>query len=138
MWKDTRKVAREVPGFGMGKLVKWDRHSLTNYTHLRTNKGHFNQWRHKIKRAPSAMCRFCGVAEETGDHITFYCVGVDRPSIPDESGNGVRVWKDWVDLEDKVWVHKIKGGNGKPEWVDLRYKFFAELQLAPVREDEGV
>ena len=40
-------------------------------------------------------------------------------------------------LEDKVWVRKIKGGNGKPEWVDLRYKLFAELQLAPVREDEG-
>ena len=42
-WKETRKVAREVPGFGLGKFVRWDRHSLTNYTHLRTNKGHLNQ-----------------------------------------------------------------------------------------------
>ena len=84
----------------MGKLVTWDRYSLTNYTHLRTNKGHLNQWSHKIKKAPSATCRFCGLGGGTGDHVTFYWIGVERPSIPDESGNGVRTWKDWVDIED--------------------------------------
>ena len=51
-WKETRKVARDVPGFGLG-FVRWDRHSLNNYTHLRTNKGHLNHWRHKIKKASS-------------------------------------------------------------------------------------
>ena len=66
----------------MERLVRWDQHSLTNYTHLRTKKGYLNQWRHKIKRVPSAMCRFCEVAEETEDHITFHFVKVEDPQSP--------------------------------------------------------
>ena len=70
---------------------------------------------------------------------------VERPTIPTgRNGNGigggveVRTWENWEDLEDKAWVRKDKDKNGKMEWTDLRYRFFADLRLAPDKEPEGL
>ena len=51
LWSDARRRAREISGYGKGKFARWDRHSLTNYTQLRTNKGNLQAWRYKIGKA---------------------------------------------------------------------------------------
>ena len=112
----------------------WDRHTVTNYSHLRTNKGNLQSWKFKICKADTPLCRFCKQEEETGagDHLVFNCSKVDRPSI---ELDGIRhSWTSWEDIDSGASVEKVKNKDGQWEWVDLVRKFFAKLQLRPSKQ----
>ena len=75
----------------------WDRHAVTNYSHLRTNKGNLQSWKFKIRKADSPLCRFCKREEETGNHLVFNFSKVDLPSI--ELDGIRRSWTSWEDID---------------------------------------
>ena len=59
------------------------------------------------------------------DHTVFHCAEVDRPAVPVAGG---RAWKDWEDLNDKIWVQnfrraRMKRRNRIPE-IQVLKSFF--------------
>ena len=107
--------------------MKWDRHAVTNYPHLRTNKGNLRSGRYKIRKTDSPLCRYCNLEEETGDHLVFTCSELDRPSIVLDGIQ--RFWLSWEDIDSGTWVKEVKDKNGQHGRVDLAREFFAKLQL---------
>jgi len=69
--KAVRRAARHEAGYGQ-RRVNWDRHALSAYTRLRTDKGPQKKWLRHIGKADSPDCA-CGHSVEDGRHITFEC-----------------------------------------------------------------
>ena len=67
----TRKTWRQQPGFNP-RTCEWNRHCLSAYTWMTTERGPQNVWLHHIKKVDSPSCA-CGAAEETGHHLVFEC-----------------------------------------------------------------
>ena len=61
-----------MEGFGQGRIIGWNRDSVTAYSHLRTGKGRLNAWREKIGKAEFGYCK-CGTID-TGNHVAFGCI----------------------------------------------------------------
>ena len=61
----------EALGHGKDKRVRWDRKALTNFTHLRTNKGNLNTWRFRIGKAGSPTCTVDSAGESRGWDIVY-------------------------------------------------------------------
>ena len=54
---------------GQGRIIRWNRDSVTAYSHLRTGKGRLRAWQEKIGKSEFVYCE-CG-ATETGIHVAF-------------------------------------------------------------------
>ena len=123
--KEIRKKMRESPKFIC--VVKWDRKSATTYTHITCNKGNLQSWRFKIGKAESALCRWCAMEEETGEHVVFKCPHWKANRVKRQVADTYRTWETWEDLSlRKVWIDK--GGEGEKD-IDHVYEFFSNCDL---------
>ena len=72
LWKRVHAAERSVVGCGMGRVAKWGRQAISRYAQLHSNKGDLGAWRDRIGRG-GVLCRLCGAAPETGNHLVFDC-----------------------------------------------------------------
>lgn len=94
--KTLRSRARTAPGSGVSRC-EWNRHALSAYTWLRTDRGPQKWWLHKIGKADTSSCQ-CGHHTENGHHITFECplYHIQRQAM----GN----IKEWEDIDRPIWI----------------------------------
>ena len=57
MWKAKRQKERVVVGYSKGRVPKWNRRAVVNYTHTRTGKGNLKVWRFRLGKAEMEGCR---------------------------------------------------------------------------------
>lgn len=84
-WTERRKAEREVKGTGMGRILRWNRKALLNYTQCRAGKGRLGMWRYTLD--PYLQC---GRIPRTGNWQTCGAgmhVGGREESV-DEQGEG--------------------------------------------------
>ena len=55
-WQEIRRNYRRVERFGCGRVIGWNRDSMTAYSHLRTGKGRLKAWREKIGKTEFGYC----------------------------------------------------------------------------------
>jgi len=69
-----RKAERCVRGPGMGRVLKWNRKALSNYTLCRNRKGIIGMWRYVLDPWEGSTCtaKACDGLE----------TGIDIPSVP--------------------------------------------------------
>ena len=104
--KAVRKAARVEAGYGQRRVL-WDRHALSAYTWLRTDKGPQKKWLHYIGKAANPACA-CGHSPEDERHIMFEC-----PRF--------RSWRDeylgerrtWEELDKQFWIKRGEGDKEK-------------------------
>ena len=113
--------------------IKWDRHTASTYTQLRTKQGNLASWKKLWGKANRDVCRWCKGNSETGEHLVFDCIQWDfrRPTrtIVEEW----RKWRIWEDLDLKVWIDK--GGKGNKHF-NYAYMFFLLSLLDVARAGE--
>ncbi|KAF8419560.1 hypothetical protein EV426DRAFT_719904 [Tirmania nivea] len=64
-YKEKRTGERSVKGFGMGRVVKWHRKAVVNYTRCRSGKGDFAVWKQILgKHDGDISCRGRGVGTQ--------------------------------------------------------------------------
>ena len=98
-----------MEGFGRGRVIGWNRDSVTAYSHLRTGKGRLKAWREKFGKEEFGYCK-CGVTE-TGNHVAFRCI---------QGEHWGRRWSTWKQMDQKWrWRRTVKGEDGKEQEVDL-------------------
>ena len=114
-------------------VTKWDRHTASTYTQLRTNRGNLASWRKVLGKTVRDICRWCKRGSETGEHLVFDCIHWDFKRPTRKIGEEWRKWRSWEDLDLKVWVDK--GGEGKKD-VNHVYIFFSESPLDAGRRAE--
>ena len=108
-------------------VAGWDRHVVTTYSHLRTNKGNLQSWRYRIGKTDSPACRFCGLEEEeTGELIMFECAHWSEWRVERRIEGTFRTWESWKDLGHDAWTEE--SGDGK-EGVDLVRVFLSRIDL---------
>ena len=121
VWKARRQEERAVVGYGKGRVPKWNRRAVVNYTHTRTNKGNLMVWRFRLGKAETEGCRKCPFPKETGSHRAFGCL---------EGEARGRRWSSWAQMDEKLrWVKKEEREDGK---VVVHYRvetWFAGLEL---------
>ena len=118
LWKGIRAVERSVVGCGMGRVAKWGRRAVSRYAQLRTKKGDLGVLRERLGRG-GGLCRLCGSAPESGDHLVFDC----RKGLP---GRGW-CWGGWGELDDTaLWRYEFEVGD-RVVVVDRVEDFFAWL-----------
>lgn len=103
-----RSSARTAPGFGV-RRPEWNRHAMSAYTWLRTDKGPQKHWLHK-----SSTCQ-CGHHTQDGRHITFDC-----PNFRDQRA-ALGSIKDWEDLDRPIWIQEEEGDDW--DAVEARFGF---------------
>ena len=59
VWVKKRKAERCVKGTGMGRVLKWNRKVLLNYTQYRTGKGRLGWWRYMLDPWEDPTCSEC-------------------------------------------------------------------------------
>ncbi|KAF8422182.1 hypothetical protein EV426DRAFT_706328 [Tirmania nivea] len=91
-----------VPTELKGDTASWNRHALSAYTWLRTDRGPQKQWLHHIGKADSAACT-CGYHTQDGTHLTFNCPDFQ----PQRTALGSI--KDWEDLDRPIWIEEEDG-----------------------------
>ena len=69
--KEVRQKERVQPGWG--NHSGWNRHALSAYTWVRTNKGPVNSWLHRVKVSETPFCPTCPETIQDGDHVTWTC-----------------------------------------------------------------
>ena len=72
-WEKARRRDNGVKG-GHLDATKWDRHTASIYTQLRTNRGNLASWKKLIGKAERDVCRWCKRGSETGEHVIFDCI----------------------------------------------------------------
>ena len=72
LWRVVRARDRSVVGCGSGRVVRWGRRAVSRYTQARANKGDLGVRRERLGRG-GGLCRLCGSAPESGDHLVFDC-----------------------------------------------------------------
>jgi len=119
VWAKKRKAERCVKGTGSGRVLKWNRKALLNYTQCRTGKGRLGWWRYTLDPWEDPMCRVC-FNLETGRHVALVCTAGEWLG---------RRWSSWKQADDrKVWMRKRKDGD-KEVVIDLVEDFFTRLDL---------
>ena len=131
-WEKARRRDNRVKG-GHLDATKWDRHTASTYTQLRTNRGNLAFWKKLMGKAERDVCKWCKRGSETGEHLVFDCIHWDLRRPTRKIGEEWRKWKTWEDLDLKVWVDK--GSKGEKD-VNHVYIFFSQLPL-DVRREEG-
>jgi len=118
-WVKKRKAERCVQGTGMGRVLKWNRKALYNYTQCRTGKGRLGWWRYTLDPWEDLTCAECHNLE-TGRHVALVCI----------AGEWIgRRWSSWEQADDRnVWMRKEKDGD-KEVTIDLVEDFFTKLNL---------
>lgn len=113
--RSTRAKARTAPGFGV-RRCEWNRHALSAYTWLRTDRGPQRYWLHKIGKADTSSCP-CGFHTENGHHIVFECplYHTQRKYM----GNA----KEWEEIDRPIWIREEEEED---EW-DAVEAFFSFL-----------
>ena len=92
VWQEMRRNERRVEGFGKGRVIGWNRTSVTAYSHIRTGKGRLRGWRKKIGKEDWGYC-YCGAGvTETGTHAAF-------GYIDGEKWGGR--WNTWKQMDQK-------------------------------------
>ena len=111
VWQEMRRNERRVEGFGKGRIIGWNRTSVTAYSHMRTGKGRLRGWREKIGKADFGFCQ-CGAGmTETGTHAAFGCIQGERWG---------RRWSTWRQMDQRWrWRDTIIDGDGKEQEIDL-------------------
>lgn len=71
--KALRPSVRCQPTFPRGTAINWDRHALSAYTWMRTERGPQKAWLHLIGQAENPNCLCDGLTPQSGHHITFDC-----------------------------------------------------------------
>jgi len=118
-WAKKRKVERCVKGIGMGRVLKWNRKVLPNYTQCRTGKGRLGGWRYTLDLWEDPTYRVCQNLE-TGQHVALVCTAREWLG---------RRWSLWKQADDrKVWMRKRKDRD-KEVVIDLVVDFFTRLDL---------
>ena len=123
-WKGVRSGERAQLGLGSGRVVRWDRRAVLRYTHLRVGKRDVGEWR-RVIGAEGTLCRLCGLEEETGTHLVFWC----------KESYGLRPWNwaSWEEMDDKRrWRYTVEGEGGKVMVRDKVEDFFVALDKALV------
>ena len=111
VWQEMRRNERRVEGFGKGRVIGWNRTSVTAYSHMRTGKGRLRGWREKIGKEDFGFCQ-CGAGMmETGTHAAFGCIQGERWG---------RRWSTWKQMDQRWrWRDTIIDENGKEQEIDL-------------------
>ncbi|RPB18667.1 hypothetical protein L211DRAFT_718874 [Terfezia boudieri ATCC MYA-4762] len=112
--KAARAETRTAPGFGV-RRCEWNRHALSAYTWLRTDRGPQRYWLHRIGKADTSSCQ-CGHHTENGFHIVFEC------PLYDTYRRHLGGAKDWEDIDRPIWVRVEE----EDEW-DAVEAFFGVL-----------
>ena len=108
VWQEIRRNERRVEGFGRGRVIGWNRDSVTAYSHLRTGKG-IESLEEKVGKEEFGYCK-CGVTE-TGNPVAFGCI---------QGEHWGRRWSTWKQMDQKWrWRRMVKGEDGKEQEVDL-------------------
>lgn len=97
IWKEEG----EALGFGRDRKVQWARRTFTSYARLRAGKGSLRVWQADTGGGADNLCRRCGLAEESGDHLGFSTAPPDnlRPLGNLKGEEGRRFWKTFEDVE---------------------------------------
>ncbi|KAF8418734.1 hypothetical protein EV426DRAFT_720453 [Tirmania nivea] len=98
-----------------------DRHALSAYTWLRTNRGPQNYWLHFVRRVDSPTCPNCDHPSEDGYHITFDC-----PHHRQQRQELIGDARTWEDLDTPIW-RKEEGEEGEEEEWDAVEAYFTYL-----------
>ena len=78
VWQETRRNERWVEGFGKGRVIGWNRTSVTAYSHMRTGKESLRGWREKIGKEDFGFWQ-CGAGmTETGTYVAFGYIQGER------------------------------------------------------------
>ena len=92
-WEQARSRDNRVKG-GHLDATKWDRHTMSTYTQLRTNRGNLASCRKLIGKVERDTYRWCKRGSETGERLVFDCIHWDlrRPTrkIGEESATTTR------------------------------------------------
>ncbi|KAF8416436.1 hypothetical protein EV426DRAFT_705895 [Tirmania nivea] len=65
---------RRVRGFGIGRVIGWERRAVVNYTRCRSGKGNFATWRQILGEGDGDVsCKSCRRYDETGHHVALVC-----------------------------------------------------------------
>ena len=131
-WKDVRSRERAQRGLSSGRVMRWNRRVVLRYTYLRVGKGVVGEWQRVIGNEDT-LCRLCGVEEQTGTHLVFWC----------EESYGLRLWDwtSWEELDDKRrWRYTAEGEGGKGFVQDKVEDLFVALErvLVGVGQRVGV
>ena len=79
--------------------TKWDRHTASTYTQLRTNWGNLASWRKVLGKVDRDVCRWCKRDSETEEHLVFECIHWDFRRPTRKIGGEWRKWQTWEDLD---------------------------------------
>ena len=111
VWQETRRNERRVEGFGKGRVIGWNRTSVTAYSHMSTGKGGLRGWREKLGKEDLGFCQ-CGAGmTETGTHAAFGCIQGERWG---------RRWSTWRQMDQKWrWRDTVIDGNCKEQEIHL-------------------
>ena len=91
-WEKARRRENRVR-VGHLDATKWDRHTASTYTHLRTNRGNLASWRKVLGKVDRDVCRWCKRESETGEHLVFECIHWDFRRPTRKIGEEWRKWK---------------------------------------------
>ena len=98
---------------------------MSHYAQMQANKGDLGVWRERLGRG-DGLCRLCGSALESGNHLVFDCQECS-------AGRGW-CWGGWGEMDDKaLWRYEYEEG-GQVRSGDRVEDFFTWLD----RELSGV
>ncbi|KAF8416447.1 hypothetical protein EV426DRAFT_686075 [Tirmania nivea] len=119
-YKEMCRRERKVFGYGLGRVVRWNRRAVVNYSRCRSGKGDFAVWKRTLgEEDGDATCRHCRKYEESGRHIAFVC------------GEGEWLGRRFGSWEDVDCLGSTVGGEvvgGRDTFVDLAESFFTRLR----------
>ena len=75
-WEKAKRRANRVRA-GHLDATKWDRHTASIYTQLRTNRGNLASCKKLIGKVERDVYRWCNRGLETGEHLVFDCIHWD-------------------------------------------------------------
>ena len=137
--KQERKEWREEESYGKGRRVGWDRRAMSNFTQLRTGKGPFRSWLHRIRQRESARCAHCRTEDETGDHIVF---GLPAPGLTRAAAktHPARRGLGGPGRPDPIILERVRGrpgaGDDDEEPPDQVHLFFLLISFGRQEEDD--
>lgn len=120
--KAQRSRAKTASGYGV-RRPEWNRHAMSAYTWLRTDRGPERQWLHKIGKEGQQHANAV-TKHKSGRHIVFDC-----PEYSEQM-KALGNIENWEDLDRPIWIAEEE----EDEW-DAVEAFFGFLyrRLAGIR-----